>query len=353
MLGAEHKPIMIGRLQRYAMDYAYNQHIDVFRPSGSTGLTIAVVGAGPAGLSCAGELARRGHEVTLFERRSLGGGLSTYGIIVLREPVDIALAEVHMICRLGVELRTGVEVGRDISFSQLQSQYFAVFLSCGLGSAPSVGIPGDEYCIDGLEYIEQSKINRAALHVGREVVVIGAGNTAVDCATVAKRLGAERVTMLYRRTEQEMTAYSHEYEFIKREGVEFRFLTQPVRVLVHDGAVTGIDCLRTELSGVDLSGRPSPHAVPGSNFVIPADQIVKAIGQQKPFLARVLGLQTVDGFIKVDDDFETSVPGVYAGGDCIRSSGAASTVMAVEDGKLAAKAIHRKLTDEPMLAGGR
>jgi glutamate synthase (NADPH/NADH) small chain len=351
VLGAEHKPIMIGRLQRYAMDYFYGRKVNMFGPAPKTGMKVAVVGAGPAGLSCAGQLARFGHDVTLFEKRVLGGGLSTYGIIVLREPVDVALAEVEMISRLGVELKTNVEIGRDFPFSELSSSYDAVFLSTGLGATPALGIPGEEYCIDGLEYIERSKLDRSQLHVGREVVVVGAGNTAIDCATIAKRLGAERVTMIYRRTETEMTAYPHEYEFIKKEGVEFRFLTQPVQVLVANSEVSGLQCLRTELGSVDVSGRPSPQPVAGSEFVIPTDQIVKAIGQQKPRLARLLGLETYSGFIKVDDDYETSLPGVYAGGDCIRSSGAASTVMAVEDGKLAAQAIHRKLTAKPVMAG--
>jgi dihydropyrimidine dehydrogenase (NAD+) subunit PreT len=156
---------------------------------------------------------------------------------------------------------------------------------------------------------------------------------------------------VYRRTEQEMTAYPHEYEFIKKEGVEFRFLTQPVQVVVADREIAGLQCLRTELGSVDVSGRPSPRPVPGSEFVIATDQIVKAIGQQKPYLATLLGLEKHAGFIKVDDDYETSLPGVYAGGDCIRSSGAASTVMAVQDGKLAAHAIHRKLTEKPVMAG--
>ncbi len=351
VLGAEHKPIMIGRLQRYAMDYAYSRNVPMFHAAAKTGMKIAVIGAGPAGLSCAGELAKLGHSATLFEKRPLGGGLSTYGIIVLREPVDIALAEVEMICRFGVELKTGVEIGRDVSFSALRSNYDAIFLSVGLGATPALGIPGEEYCIDGLEYIEQSKIDRDKLQVGRQVIVIGAGNTAIDCATIAKRMGAERVTMVYRRTEQEMTAYPHEYEFIKKEGVEFRFLTQPVKIVADAGNVAGLECVRTELGSVDLSGRPSPRLVPGSEFVIPADQIVKAIGQEKPSLAASLGIETQRGFIKVDDDYQTSMPGVYAGGDCIRSAGAASTVMAVEDGKLAAGAIHRRLTAAAVPAG--
>jgi glutamate synthase (NADPH/NADH) small chain len=351
VLGAEHQPIMIGRLQRYAMDYAYRKNIQPVRSYGPSELSVAIVGAGPAGLSCAGHLRQYGYRVTIFEKRSLGGGLSTYGIIVLREPVDVAVAEVEMIRQLGVEVKTAVEIGRDVSVAELRSKYEAVFLSCGLSATPMLGIPGEEHCIDGLAYIEQSKIDPARLNVGREVIVIGAGNTAVDCATVAKRLGAARVTMLYRRTEHEMTAYPHEYEFIKREGVEFRFLTQPVQVLSSGEAVTGLKCLRTELGVMDVSGRPSPHPVPDSEFVIPADQIVKAIGQQRPALTKLLDLQTIAGFIKVDDDYETSLPGLYAGGDCIRSSGAASTVMAVQDGKLAARAIHRKLTANPVVAG--
>jgi glutamate synthase (NADPH/NADH) small chain len=173
--------------------------------------------------------------------------------------------------------------------------------------------------------------------------VIGAGNTAIDCATIAKRLGAPQVTMVYRRTEKEMTAYSHEYDFIKREGVGFSFLTQPVRVHAENGAVTGLECVRMELGGVDASGRPAPRAVAGSEFLVAADQVVKAIGQEKPSLAARLKLKTEKGFIQVNAAFETNLPGVFAGGDCIRARGAASTVMAVQDGKLAARAIHERL----------
>ena len=173
--------------------------------------------------------------------------------------------------------------------------------------------------------------------------MIGAGNTAIDCATVAKRLGAREVTMVYRRTEKEMTAYPHEYEFIQQEGVGFSFLTQPVRVHVENGAVKSLACLRMSLGAMDASGRPSPRPVPGSDFSLPADQIVKAIGQEKPSLASRLQLKTEKGFIQVSDKFETSLPGIYAGGDCVRAWGAASTVMAVQDGKLAALAIHERL----------
>ena len=343
VLGSEHKPIAIGRLQRHAMDYVYGNRIDVFRPGKPTGKKVAVVGAGPAGLSCAGELAKLGHSITLYERRGLAGGLSTYGIIVLREPVEVALAEVAMIKRLGVRVETGKDVGVDPSVANLQKNFDAVFLGVGLGATPDLGIPGEECILDGLQYIEDSKHQLSQLRVGRNVIVIGAGNTAIDCATIARRLGAQRVTMLYRRTENEMTAYPHEYDFIKREGVSFWFLAQPVKVHHENGTVQALECVRISLGNPDASGRPSPKPVPGSTMMLPADQIVKAIGQHKPSLASLLNLETHKGFIRVNPDFETSSPGIFAGGDCIRAQGAASTVMAVQDGKLAARAIHEKL----------
>lgn len=343
VLGSEHKPIAIGRLQRHAMDHVYSKRIDVFRPGKATGKKVAVVGAGPAGLTCAGELAKLGHSVTLYEKRRLGGGLSTYGIIVLREPVEVALAEVEMVQRLGVRIETGREVGGNLDPADLHKNFDAVFLSVGLGNTPALGIPGEEYILDGLQYIEDSKQKPAQMRVGRNVIVIGAGNTAIDCATIARRLGAERVTMLYRRTEHEMTAYPHEYDFVKREGVTFWFLAQPVKVHHQNGAVTGLECVRIALGDPDASGRPSPKPVPGSTMLLPADQIVKAIGQQKPTLASLLQLKTENGFIHVDQQFETSRPGIFAGGDCIRARGSASTVMAVEDGKLAARSIHQRL----------
>jgi dihydropyrimidine dehydrogenase (NAD+) subunit PreT len=343
VLGAEHKPIAIGRLQRYAMDFAYGQGLTLFPPAKSTGKKVAVIGAGPAGLSCAGELAKRGHRVTLFEKREMAGGLSTYGIIGLREPVNIALAEVTMLTKLGMSIENGKELGVNLTLSDLQVRFSAVFLSVGLGITTTLGIPGEAHILDGLEYIEQSKLDVNNFVVGQNVVVIGAGNTAVDCATIAKRLGAGSVTMVYRRSEKEMTAYPHEYEFIKSEGVVFSFLTQPVGVQVENGNVKALQCVRMSLGRLDASGRRSPQAVPGSEFLLPADQIVKATGQEKPSIASLLKLETAKGFIKVSAEFETSMPGVYAGGDCVRARGAASTVMAVQDGKLAARSIHERL----------
>ena len=343
VLGSEHKPIAIGRLQRHAMDYARDKKIDIFRPAKSTGNKVAIVGGGPAGLSCAGELAKLGHSVTIYEKRELAGGLSTYGIISLREPIDTALYEVEMIRRLGVRIETRKDVGVDPSLADLQKTFDAVFIGVGLGRTRELIIPGEEFILDGLEFIEDSKLKPSQLKVGQNVVVIGAGNTAIDCATIAKRLGADRVTMVYRRTENEMTSYPHEYDFIKREGVTFCFLAQPVKVHHENGAVKSLECVRMALGDPDRSGRRFPKSIPGSSMLLPSDQIIKAIGQSEPSLISSLNLRRENGFIHVNPSFETSASGVFAGGDCIRVRGSASTVMAVQDGKLAARSIHQRL----------
>jgi glutamate synthase (NADPH/NADH) small chain len=344
VLGSEHKPIMIGRLQRFAMDHVYERDIPVVKIAPRTGKKVAVVGSGPAGLSCAGELARRGHTVTIFEKRELAGGLSTYGIISLREPVKASLREVEMISKLGVKIETGAELGEGLSLHDLQDCFDAVFLGVGLGETTAMGIDGEDHVLDGLWYIEQSKLDPGELKPGRNVVVIGAGNTAIDCATIARRIGAEQVTMLYRRSAAEMTAYRHEHEFIQKEGVTFRFLTQPVGIVTGcGGVITGLRAVEVELGEPDSSGRRAPRLVPDSEFLIPADQVIKATGQEKLSVAQLLGLATERGYIKVSENFETSISGVYAGGDCTRAKNAASTVMAVEDGKLAAEAIDARL----------
>ena len=343
VLGADHKPISIGRLQRFAMDYARENRSYPAVKVATTGKSIAVIGAGPSGLSCAGTLALLGHSVTIIEKHKMPGGLSTYGIIALREPVEVALEEARMIEGLGVKIKTGIDIGKDIAPATLQKEFDAIVLGVGLARTPGLGIAGEEAVLDGLEFIEASKVAAEKLSVGRNVIVIGAGNTAVDCATIAKRLGAERVTMVYRRTDREMSCYEHEYDFARKEGIEFRFLSQPARVVLEGGSPVGLECLRVELGAPDASGRPSPTPVKGSEFVLAADQIIKAVGQNKLTLAAQLGLKTKKGFIDVDANFQTNVAGIYAIGDCIRSTGVASTVMAVQDGKLAAKAIHHQL----------
>ena len=343
VLGADHKPITIGRLQRFAMDSARAQGSYPAVNATPTGKSIAIIGSGPAGLSCAGTLALLGHSVTIVEKHTMPGGLSTYGIIALREPVEVALEEARMIEGLGVKIKSGIEIGKDIAPATLQKEFDAIVLGVGLARTPGLGIAGEEAVLDGLEFIEASKVATENLSVGRNVIVIGAGNTAVDCATIAKRLGAERVTMVYRRTDREMSCYVHEYDFARKEGIEFRFLSQPARVVLEGGRPVGLECLRVELREPDASGRPSPTPVKGSEFVLAADQIIKAVGQNKLTLAAQLGLKTKKGFIDVDANFQTNVAGIYAVGDCIRSTGVASTVMAVQDGKLAAEAIHQQL----------
>lgn len=343
VLGKDHKPISIGRLQRYSTDYLSSKSIELFKPGTPTGYKVAVVGSGPAGLSCAAELAKLGHAVTILEKRDLGGGLSTYGIIVLREPVPVALEEVEAVKRLGVKFESDVELGVSVTLEELRSSYDAVFLALGLGAVPAMGIPGEEHILDGLEYIENSKMFPQNLPRANVVLVIGAGNTAVDAATIARRSGAKQVTMIYRRTVSEMTAYEHEYEFALLEGIGYKFLTQPIGVVVENGRITGLECLRMELKELDSSGRPRAVPVAGSNFVLECDLVIKAIGQEKPTHAGEWGLELAGGYIRVGEDLQTSIAGVYAGGDCVRAKGSASTVMAVQDGKLAARAINGAL----------
>jgi glutamate synthase (NADPH/NADH) small chain len=355
VLGEDHKPIQIGRLQRYATDYVMNRGIDVFKPGTPTGKKVAVIGAGPAGLSCAAELAKLGHSVTVFERKPLAGGLSTYGIVVFREPVEVSLAEVEMVKRLGVEVKTGINVGVDISLENLTSSFDAVFIGVGLGKVPTLGIPGENLpgVVDGIEFIEATKTQKLeTIRVGKRVAVIGAGNTAIDAATIAKRLGAEQVVMVYRRTATEMTAYDFEYEFAKSEGIEYRFLTAPVAIK-GSTQVEGLECIRMQLGAPDASGRPRPEPVSGSNFTLECDMVITAIGQEKQTsLAEQLGLKIEKGYVIVDPHTcQTSRPGVYAGGDCVRLTGDASTVMAVQDGKIAAKGIRAMLKAKGMHHG--
>lgn len=355
VLGKDHKPIEIGRLQRHATDHLLERRLMPFRPAPPNGRRVAVVGAGPAGLSCAGELARKGFEVSVFERNELPGGLSTYGIVVMREPISVALEEVEFVRSMGVDIRTGVEVGRDIPAAQLLEEYDAVFLAAGLGKVPEMDIPGEdlEGVTEALSFIAETKLAEmegierlSQLRVGNEVAVIGAGNTAIDAATIAKRLGAERVTIVYRRGEREMPAYDFEYSFIKNEGVEFRFLTQPVEVLGEEGKVTGLRCMKMSLSTPGADGRRQVIPVPDSEFVIECDQVIKAIGQEKPSsLVEAFGVETFRGFIAVDDELATSNPRVFAGGDAVRAQGAAMTVTATQDGKIAAASIERLLQD--------
>lgn len=355
VLQEEEKPIMIGRLQRYAMDYAADKKLKFFHPPMPNGYKVAVVGTGPAGLSCAGELAKLGFDVTCFEKKQMAGGLDTYGIVVFREPVEVSLTEVKMIQDMGVKIKTNTAVGKDITWNELMEGYDAIFIGAGLGNVPPMSVPGEDLpgVVDGLDFIEETKVKKLdQITFGQRVCVIGAGNTGIDCATIARRLGSERVTIIYRRSEAEMPAYHFEYQFALGEGVSFMFLTQPVEI-VGNGKVEGLKCVRMDLGEPDQSGRRIPVPVKGSEFVVPCDMVVTAIGQKKRSdmyeqLSK-LGVKTThNGYIAVNfETNRTDNPKIFAGGDCIRSKGEASTVAAVQDGKIAAAAIHQALIGTP------
>jgi len=357
VLGDEHRPIAIGRLQRYATDHVFKKGVMPFEPAAPTGKRVAVIGAGPAGLSAAGELAKLGVSVDIFERSELPGGLSTYGIVVMREPVKVSLEEVEFVERLGVNITTGVEVGPDLAPEKLLSEYDAVIVAAGTGLVPQLGIPGEDSggVVDALEFIAATKMaekngleNLYDVPIGNEVIVIGAGNTAIDAASIAKRLGAERVTMLYRRSRVEMTAYDFEVKFVQNEGVDIRLTTQPVEILSENGKLSGVRCVRTALGEPDADGRRRPEAIPGSEFVLAADQVLRAIGQEKLMpLFEALGVDTEYGYVKTDDELRSSNPKVFAAGDCARLEGHALTVTAAQDGKIAAAAIARQLGVSP------
>lgn len=340
VLRATDKPIAIGRLQRHATDHLASVTPDPYQRGAANGRSVLVVGSGPAGLSAAGELAKRGYAVTVWERSPLAGGLSTYGIIPLREPIEVALGEVAMIERLGVEIHTSTALADEPALADALTRFDAVFLATGLGAVPAMPVGGAEHIRDGLDYIAQAKLNQPDPDdvQARRVVVIGAGNTAIDAATIARRRGGE-VTIVYRRTAAEMPAYHHEYEFALREGIDFAFLTQPVEVVTEDGRVAGLRCTAMTLGEPDASGRRRPVPVDGSDRLIPCDLVVRAIGQEGYGPDSAFGLDLAATYIAVDPHLRASRERVWAGGDAIRDHGAASTVMAVEDGKKAADSI--------------
>ncbi len=353
VLGAEHRPIAIGRLQRYATDHLFEVGAMPFEPAPPTGKRVAIVGGGPAGLSCAGELAKLGIEAHVYEKNELPGGLSTYGIVVMREPVAVSLEEVEFVKRLGVHVHTGVQVGEDLDPQRLIADHDAVVIAAGTGKVPRLGIPGEDLggVTDALDFIAATKMAEKDglahlydVRVGREVIVVGAGNTAIDAATIARRLGADRVTMVYRRGREEMPAYDFEVAFVRNEGVDIRLLTQPVEVLGEAGRVTGLRCVRMALGEPDDSGRRRPEPVPGSEFVLPADQVILAIGQEKHLdLFAKFGVEVTHGYVRSDAELRTSNPKVFAAGDCTRVTGHALTVTAAQDGKIAAAAVARQL----------
>lgn len=334
-------PVSVGRLQRFVTDWAAEHGVKVLSTGKATGRKVAVVGGGPAGLTCAAELARLGHAVTVFEAREMAGGLNTYGIVPLRLQVNDSLAEVEMVRGLGVEIKTGTVVGKDVRAAGLLDSYDAVFLGVGLGKSWKLDVPGEglEGVHDALDLLAAVKTGKKRDYFkGKRVAIVGGGNTAIDAATVSKRLGAEEVTVVYRRTEKEMPAYRPEVDFARLEGVQFRWLTAPVSI-AGNGRVSGLKCVRMALGEPDASGRPRPVPVAGSEQVIDVDLVIKALGQSPAtVLAEDLGIETKSGLIQVDPaSGRTSNPRVFAGGDCVR--GGSEVVFAVREGKRAALGI--------------
>lgn len=344
------KPIMIGNLQRYATDWAIQNEQTLFQPGTSNGRTVAVIGGGPAGLSAARELARIGYDVTIFEAAEKAGGLNTFGIVSFRLPQAISFWEIEQVKKLNVTIRTNTIVGRDVSVEYLNEHFNHIVLAVGMANVPSLGVEGENLAgvYDAIEFVKATKSGQLSQDfVGKRVVVIGAGNTAIDGATCSVRLGAENVKILYRRTEQEMTAYDFEYEFAKQDGVEFRWLTAPKRIIGDEsGRVTGIECIKMQLGEPEKDGRRKPVPVDGSEYILPVDAVVKAIGQTRHLpLIESMGLDHKGGVVKVNwETFQTSNPKVFACGDVIfgKGKGDAMVVTAAQQGKDVAYAIQKQ-----------
>ena len=360
------RAIQIGRLQRYATDAS----LDLAEPVVQRGPvqrkeSVAIIGAGPAGLGCAAELAQQGFHVTIYEMRDYPGGLITRGIAPYKQQYKPLPEELQQIRALGVDVKFGVAVGRDISVEELKARHQAIFLGVGMGDDMPAKIPGEDLpgVWESLRFIEELKLGSGGtIHVGPRVAVIGggntaidvareavmlwttevtSGNTAVDVARQARMLGARDVMMLYRRSEAEMPAFAHEISAAKREGVHIVPLVAPIEFLGKDH-VTGVRCVKMRLGAPDASGRPRPEPIPGSEFVIEVETVIKAIGQKpRSDLLQLFGVEMKGSVVKVGQHLETSVPGVFAGGDCI--NGGSTVVQAVSDGRGAGKAIARFL----------
>ncbi|WP_339721608.1 NAD(P)-dependent oxidoreductase [uncultured Paraglaciecola sp.] len=333
------KPVEIGLLQRYAVDHlleSTDEH--PFVRAAETGKNIAVVGAGPAGLSCAHRAALLGHKVTVFEAKTKPGGLNEYGLAAYKMVDDFAQKEVDFLLGIGgIEIIYEQYLGKNLSLDTLRSEYDAVFLSIGLGLCNKLGLEGENLSgvYDALDFIEQLRqtTDKSTMPVGQNVVVIGGGNTAIDAAIQAKRLGAKKVTLAYRRSEENMTATDWEIELARKNGVDVRLWLSPVK-LSGEAHISTITFEQTAIEAGRLVGT-------GVREQISTDMVLKAVGQKLD--ASVLsGMLIEHGKIKINDKYQTSIPGVYAGGDCI-DTGEDLTVQSVEDGKRAAHAMGHTL----------
>jgi len=338
------RPIEIGRLQRHAMDHFYTSGRRLPEPAAEKPGRVACIGAGPASLACAAALRQQGFTVTIFDSRPMAGGLNTYGVAEYKlRPTD-SQQEVELVRSLGVEFRLSVEIGGELRIKEMEERFDIIFLGVGLGRTQPLDIPGEGLSgvIDALRFIAEYKTQRGA-RVGRRVVVVGGGNTAIDAATAALRLGAEEVHVLYRRSETELPAFEFEYDLAKQEGVRFLWLTQPVAIhgSVNDNAaVESVECVRMELGPPDRRGRRQPQQVPGSNFRLSCDMVIPSIGQSRllDFLSQFRDVHLAGGCVVVDPATgQTGNPRYFAGGDCV--NGGREVVDAVAEGKRAAAGI--------------
>lgn len=357
ILGRRGEPVAIGRLERFVADWEMKHgeaEIPEVKPNGKK---VAIVGAGPAGLTCAGDLARLGYEVTIFESLHEPGGVLIYGIPEFRLPKEIVRKEVDYVKRLGVKIETSFIVGRTMTVDELfENGFDAVFIGSGAGLPIFMNIPGEN--LNGVysanEYLTRINLMKAykfpefdtPIVSGKKVAVVGAGNVAMDAVRCALRLGAEKAMIVYRRGREEMPARAEEIHHAEEEGVEFHLLTNPVRILGDEnGWVKGMECIRMELGEPDASGRRRPVPVPGSEFVMDVDTVIMALGTRpNPILVQTtegLDAHNWGGLITGDQRGRTTRPRVWAGGDAV--TGAATVIQAMGAGKAAAKDIHEYL----------
>ncbi|AVX20151.1 MULTISPECIES: NADPH-dependent glutamate synthase [Carboxydocella] len=355
------EPVGIGRLERFAADWEMAHGVEVPEVAPPTGKKVAIIGSGPAGLTAAADLAKLGHKVTIFEALHVPGGVLMYGIPEFRLPKRIVQQEIDNLRKMGVEIIVNAVVGKSITVDELMEQegFDAVFIGTGAGLPYFLGIPGEN--LNGVysanEFLTRTNLMKGYLFpeyatpikVGKRAAILGAGNVAMDAARTAKRLGAEEVYIVYRRSREEMPARLEEIHHAEEEGIKFQLLTNPIRLLGNEqGWVTAMECLRYELGEPDASGRRSPVPIEGSNFIMEVDTVVVAIGQgPNPLVPRTTkGLETnrKGNIMASEETGATSKPGVYAGGDVV--TGAATVIKAMGAGRVAATAIHEYLMNK-------
>lgn len=355
-------PVGVGYLERYVADWA-REHRDQLSQdkAAPTGKKVAVVGSGPAGLTAAGELAKRGHDVTIYEALHKPGGVLVYGIPEFRLPKAIVAQEVQRLEEAGVKIECNVVIGRTYTIPELREKFDAIFIANGAGLPVFMNVPGENFkgVYSANEYLTRINLmaaydfprNDTPVLIGKKVAVVGGGNVAMDAVRTAKRLGAEQAMIVYRRTHDELPARAEEVHHAEQEGVKFEFLTAPLEVVGDDKRwVTGLKCQKMKLGEPDSSGRRRPEPIPGSEFILDCDTVVVAIGTKaNPLLTATCPELKLNkwGNIVADENGATSIPGVFAGGDIVR--GAATVILAMGDGKKSAQAIDRYLAGLPVV----